>query len=452
MNLGEMKVKKRIQLSEHFTDKKLLRFVLPTIVMMIFTSVYSVVDGLFVSNFVGKTPFTAINLIMPFLMGLGAVGFMIGTGGSALVAKTLGEGKKEQANQYFSMLIYITIISGIVLTVIGLLLIRPVAIAMGATENLIEDCVLYGRIWLTFQTAFMLQNVFQSFFSTAEKPKLGLIITMAAGMTNILLDALFVAGFKWGIAGAAAATVMSQMVGGIIPLFYFLRPNSSLLRLTKPVFSVSVLLKACMNGSSELVTSLSSSLVSMLYNLQLMNIAGEDGVAAYGVLMYVNFIFVAIFIGYSIGSAPIIGYHYGAGNREELKSLFRKSLRIIGIAGILLTLAAEVLAAPLSRIFVGYDRELFEMTCHGFRLYSISFLINGVNIFGSAFFTALSDGFVSAFISFMRTLVFQVLVILIMPVLWGINGIWLSITVAESLALLVTVIFFIAKRNRYHYA
>lgn len=445
-------MKERIQLSEHFTYKKLLRYVCPTIVMMIFTSIYSVVDGLFVSNFVGKTPFAAINLIMPLLMGLGSIGFMIGTGGSALVAKTLGEGKKEKANQYFSMLICVTVISGIFITVIGLFLIRPVVIAMGATENLVEDCVLYGKIMLLFQTAFMLQNVFQSFFAAAEKPQLGLMITVGAGLTNIVLDALFVAVLHWGIAGAAAATVISQMVGGILPVFYFGFPNSSLLRLTKPVFSAKILLRVCANGSSELVTNLSSSLVGMLYNLQLMKIAGEDGVAAYGVLMYVNFIFIAIFIGYAIGNAPIVGFHYGAGNREELKNLFRKSLKIIGIAGIVLTLAAEGLAVPLSRIFVGYDRELFEMTCHGFRLYSISFLISGYNIFGSAFFTALNDGFVSAVISFMRTLVFQVLVILILPIFLKIDGIWLSVTAAEFLALLVTVIFFAAKRNRYHYA
>ena len=442
----------RIQLSEHFTAAKLLRFVLPSVAMMIFTSIYGVVDGLFVSNFVGKTPFAAINLIMPFLMGLGALGFMIGTGGSALIARTLGEGDRERANRYFSMLLAVTVVSGLVLTVVGLVLLRPIAAAMGATDALMDDCVLYGRILLTFQTAFMLQNVFQSFFALAEKPKMGLGMTVAAGMTNIVLDALFVAVFRWGLAGAAIATVISQVVGGAVPLLYFARPNSSLLRLVKPRFDGRALGKVCLNGSSELLTNLSTSLVSVLYNFQLMKLAGEDGVAAYGVLMYVNFIFLAIFFGYAIGSAPLISYHYGAGNRAELQNLFRKSLLLMAGCGVVLTLLAEAVAAPLSRVFVGYDAALYEMTCHGFRLYALSFLAAGLNVFGSAFFTALNDGPVSAVISFLRTLVFQVAVVLVLPVLFGIDGIWLAVTVAELLALAVTTSFLVGKRKKYRYA
>ncbi len=442
----------RIQLSEHFTAAKLLRFVLPSVAMMIFTSIYGVVDGLFVSNFVGKTPFAAINLIMPFLMGMGALGFMIGTGGSALIARTLGEGDRERANRYFSMLLAVTVVSGLALTVLGLVFLRPIAAAMGATDALMEDCVLYGRILLTFQTAFMLQNVFQSFFALAEKPKLGLAMTVAAGMTNIVLDALFVAVFRWGLAGAAIATVISQVVGGVVPLFYFARPNSSLLRLVRPRFDGRALGKVCLNGSSELLTNLSTSLVSVLYNFQLMKLAGEDGVAAYGVLMYVNFIFLAIFFGYAIGSAPLISYHYGAGNRAELQNLFRKSLLLMAGCGVVLTLLAEAVAAPLSRIFVGYDAALYEMTRHGFRLYALSFLAAGLNVFGSAFFTALNDGPVSAAISFLRTLVFQVAVVLVLPALFGIDGIWLAVTVAELLALAVTTAFLVGKRKKYHYA
>ena len=441
----------RIQLSDHFTAAKLLRFVLPSIAMMIFTSIYGVVDGLFVSNFVGKTPFAALNLIMPFLMGLGALGFMIGTGGSALIARTLGEGDRERANRYFSMLIAVTVISGLALTALGLVFLRPIAAAMGATDALMEDCVLYGRILLTFQTAFMLQNVFQSFFALAEKPKMGLWMTVAAGMTNIVLDALFVAVFRWGLAGAAAATVLSQVVGGVVPLFYFARPNSSLLRLVKPRFDGRALGKVCLNGSSELLTNLSASLVSVLYNFQLMKLAGEDGVAAYGVLMYVNFIFLAIFFGYAIGGAPLISYHYGAGNRPELQNLFRKSLLLTAGCGLALTLLAEALSGPLSRVFVGYDAALYEMTRHGFRLYALSFLAAGLNVFGSAFFTALNDGPVSAVISFLRTLVFQVAVVLVLPVLFGIDGIWLAVPVAELLALAVTTGFLVGKRKKYHY-
>lgn len=442
----------KIQLSEHFSYQKLLRFVLPSVVMMIFTSIYGVVDGLFVSNFVGKTPFAAVNLIMPLLMILGALGFMIGTGGSAIVAKTMGEGNLEKANQYFSMLVYVTIAGGILLTILGQIGIRPVAMAMGATENMIDDCVLYGRILLVSLTAFMLQNVFQSFFVTAEKPQLGLGITVAAGLTNMVLDFLFIAVFHWGVAGAAVATALSQVVGGIVPIFYFMRSNNSRLRISSAKWDGRALLKACTNGSSELMTNVSMSLVNMLYNFQLMRLVGENGVAAYGVIMYVNLIFVSIFLGYSIGSAPIVGYHYGAANHGELKSLSRKSLTLIGIAGIVLTLLAVGLSDSLSKIFVGYDEELFALTKHGFRLYSLSFLVTGFNIFGSAFFTALNNGAVSATISFLRTLLFQIIVVLILPIFLGINGIWLAIVVAELMALVVTVLFFITKRKQYHYA
>ncbi len=442
----------RIQLSEHFTYNKLLRFVLPSIIMMIFTSIYTVVDGLFVSNYVGKNSYTALNLIWPLLMAMGTLGFMIGTGGSAIVSKTLGEGKKELANQYFSMLIYVTIIGGILLTIIGLIFLRPIAYLMGATDNLIDDCVLYGKILLIAQTAFMLQNVFQSFFVTAEKAKLGLAITIISGVTNMVLDYLFIVVFQWNLAGAALGTAASQLVGGIFPFFYFLRKNDSLLQLTKAKFNGSVLLKTCTNGASELMTNLSNSIVNILYNIQLMKLSGEDGVAAFGTIMYVNFIFIAIFIGYSIGSAPIVGYHYGAGNHNELKNLFRKSLFLMGIFGITLVGLAEILAIPLSKIFVGYDPELFDLTCHAFRYYAFSFLVIGFNIFASAFFTALSNGIISAVISFLRTFVLQVAMIFLLPLFFELDGIWMAITAAESLALVVTIVCFITQRKHYHYA
>lgn len=442
----------RIQLSDHFTTGKLLRFVAPSIVMMIFTSVYGVVDGLFVSNFVGKTAFAAVNLIFPLLMILGALGFMIGTGGSALVARTLGERDSGRARRYFSMLVYVTIGGGIVFSVLGLLFLRPIAVLLGAQGAMLEDCVVYGGILLAGQTMFMLQNVFQSFLITAEKPHFGLGVTVAAGLTNIILDFLFIAVFRWGVAGAAIATAASQFVGGGVPLLYFARPNRSLLRLGKTKLDSRALLKACTNGSSELMTNLSSSLVTVLYNFQLMQLAGEDGIAAYGVIMYVNFIFIAIFIGYSIGSAPVVGYHHGAGNSTELKSLFRKSLLLVGAAGVALTVAAEALALPLTRIFVGYDAALLAMTCRGFRLYSLSFLLTGFNIFSSGFFTALNDGFVSAVISFLRTLVFQTAVVLVLPTLMGTDGIWLAIVVAELLALAVSAWFLWRKRGKYRYA
>ncbi len=441
----------KIQLSEHFTYKKLLRFVLPSIVMMIFTSIYGVVDGLFVSNYVGKTAFAAVNLVMPLLMMLSALGFMMGTGGSAIVAKTLGQGDKERANRYFSMMVYVTVVGGVVLTVLGLVFLRPIVIALGAEGEMIGECLIYGRISLASLTFFMVQNVFQSFFVAAEKPHLGLGVMVAAGVTNMVLDYLFIVILGWGIAGAAAATAAGETVGGIVPLIYFSRKNTSLLRLTKTKIKGKILLKACTNGSSELMTNLSMSLVNMLYNVQLMKLAGEDGVAAYGVIMYVNFIFLATFIGYSIGSAPIVGYHFGAQNHNELKNLFRKSLRLIGGWGVLLMLLAFALSGPLARFFVGYDAELLAMTSHGLRLYAMAFLVSGFNIYGSAFFTALNNGLVSAVISFLRTLVFQMAAVLILPRLLGLNGIWLAILVAELLALGVTLQFFIRKKKVYHY-
>ncbi|MCF2652484.1 MATE family efflux transporter [Anaeromassilibacillus senegalensis] len=442
----------RIQLSDHFTYGRLLRFTLPSIVMMIFTSIYSVVDGLFVSNFVGKTPFAAINLIMPILIVLGALGFMIGTGGSAIVAKTLGERDTERANHYFSMLVYVTVVGGVLLTALGELLLRPMCVLLGAKGEMLENCVLYGRIVLLALTAFMLQNVFQSFLITAEKARLGLIITVLSGVTNMVLDYVFIALLHWGLAGAALATALSQMVGGVTPFVYFLRENDSLLRLTKTRFDGRILLKTCTNGSSELMSNVSASVVTMLYNFQLMSLAGEDGIAAYGVVMYVNFIFAAIFVGYSIGTAPVIGYQYGAQNHAELKNLFRRSLVLMTLSGAGMALLAEALAQPLTQIFVGYDAGLYAMTLRGFRLYSVSFLITGINIFGSSFFTALNNGVVSAAISFLRTLVFQVVVVLVLPAIFGLDGIWFAITAAELLALAVTILFFVLKRKEYHYA
>lgn len=419
--------------------------------MMIFTSIYSVVDGFFVSNFVGKTPFAAVNFIMPFLMILGAFGFMFGTGGSALISKTMGEGDKERAQQLFSLFIYVSVGCGVVIAAAGIIFIRPVAALLGADGTMLEDCVRYGRIILIALPAYMLQFEFQSFFVAAEKPHLGLVVTIAAGVTNMTLDALLVAVFSLGLVGAAAATAISQCVGGIIPLIYFLCPNSSILRLTRTKFDGRALFKACTNGASELMSNISMSIVGMLYNMQLIKYAGENGVAAYGVLMYVNFIFLAAFIGYSVGTAPIIGYNYGSGNHSELKNLLKKSLCLIGIFSVAMVVAAEGLAHPLASMFVGYDLELFKMTLRGFMIYSFSFLFSGIAIFGSYFFTALNDGLISALISFLRTLVFQVAAVLVFPLIWGIDGIWVSIVAAELMAVSVTVMFLLMKRKKYHY-
>lgn len=441
----------KIKLSDHFTYSKLLRFVFPSIIMMIFTSIYGVVDGLFVSNFAGKTAFASINLVMPFVMILGGIGFMIGTGGTALVSKVLGEGKKEKANKIFTMMIIFTLLLGTLLSVIGVVSMPWVADFLGATEEMMADCILYGRIVTGFTVAFMLQNVFQSFLIAAEKPKLGLLATVLAGVTNMALDAIFIIVFKWGVAGAAIATGLSQCVGGIFPLIYFSRDNSSLLRLTKTKLEIKPILNACGNGSSELMSNISLSVVSMIYNFQLMKYVGEDGVSAYGVLMYVQFIFVAIYIGYAIGCAPITGYHFGAQNHGELKNMLRKSAFLSAISGVVLTILAIVLSSPLAKLFVGYDEELYELTRHAFSLFAYSFLLAGFNIFTSSFFTALNNGAVSAAISFMRTLIFQTSSVLILPIFLGVDGIWWAITVAEVFAFILSLIFLFAKREKYHY-
>lgn len=441
----------KVQLSDHFTYKKIFQFCLPSIAMMIFTSIYGVVDGFFISNVVGKIPFAALNLVYPFIMILGGFGFMVGTGGSALVAKTLGENDRENANRYFTMMIKLTVAFGIILSALGIIFLRPIAYLLGATEDMIDDCVTYGRTVLVFNTFFMLQNTFQAFLTTSEKPKLGLAVTIAAGVTNMILDWLFIAVFKWGVAGAALATGFSQFVGGLLPFIYFIRPNTSLLWLVKTRIQVRVLLKACANGSSELMSNISGSLVSMLYNFQLMKYSGENGVAAYGVLMYVQFIFAAIFIGYAIGTAPVVGYHYGAAHHDELKSLLKKSFLIMGTAGIVMLAASMSLAKPLANIFVGYDKTLFEMTVYALKIFAIAFIFAGYNIFTSSFFTALNNGGVSAAISFLRTLVFQMLSVLILPAVFGLEGIWWAVAVAEFSAFIVSLMFIFAKRDKYHY-
>jgi putative MATE family efflux protein len=446
-------MKQQIQLSDHFTYGRLIRFTLPTMGMMIFTSIYSVVDGFFVSNFAGKTPFAAVNLIFPFLMIFSTVGFMFGTGGSAIVAKTFGEGDKEKANAYFSLFVYVTAVLAIILAILGITFIRPIAILLGAEGQMLENAIVYGRIILIALPFNVLQFLFQSFYVTAEKPKMGLTVTMLSGCTNMVLDAILVILLpqQYKLAGAAVATALSQTVGGLVPLIYFSRKNNSLLRLGKAKFNGKAILKASTNGSSEFMSNISMSLVGMLYNGQLLKYAGEDGVAAYGVMMYVSMIFSALFIGYSIGTAPIVGYHDGAMNYDELKGLLKKSLIIIGLFGVLMVLSAEVFARPLAKIFVSYDAALMELTVSGFRIFALSFLFMGYAIYSSSFFTALNDGVTSAVISFLRTLVFQVVAVLSLPLIFGIDGIWLSLIVAEFMAVVISAIFLISKRKKYHY-
>lgn len=440
-----------MQLSGHFGFKRLLKYTVPSIIMMIFTSVYGVVDGFFVSNYTGKTSFAAVNFIMPVLMVLGCVGFMFGTGGSAVISKTMGEGDRKKASEIFTFIVIASAVLGTALAVIGMFVLKPLAVLFGADGKLLTESVFYGKIILAALPFYVLQFEFQCLFATAGKPKLGLFVTAAAGIANMVLDALFVAVLKWGLGGAAAATAISQVLGGIIPVIYFARKNTSLLRFVKFRFDGKVLFKTCTNGSSELMSNISMSVVSMLYNVQLMKYAGENGVAAYGVLMYVSMIFQAVFIGYSVGSAPIIGYNYGAQNHSELKGLLKNGFLFIGICAVFMFAAGELLSRPLSLMFVGYDEELLDMTAHAFSIFSFSFLLSGFSIFGSSYFTALNDGLTSALISFLRTLVFQIAAVLLFPIIFDLDGIWFSIVAAEIMSVTVTMLFLILKRKKYGY-
>ncbi len=442
----------KIKLSDHFTYRKLIKFCVPPIIMMVFTSIYSVVDGLFVSNFAGQASFNAINLIYPFIMILGGVGFMIGAGGTALIGKTLGQGNREKANQYFTMIVIMTIAIGLVLTTIGVTCVRPMAKMLGASGQTLEDCVIYGRVVLAFIICFMLQNVFQVILPLAERQKLGLGFNLISGITNIILDALFVGVFRWGIIGAAFATGISETIAGVLPIFYFLsKRNTSLLRLTKTKFEFKPMLLTCGNGISELFSSISGSIVSIVYNWQLLKYAGDNGVSAYGVLMYVQFIFIAIFIGFTIGSSPVISYHYGAENHGELKGLLKKSLELNLLVGVVMSILAFALSTPFAKIFIGYNPDLLKMTAHAFRIISVNFIIIGLNIFISSFFTALNNGMISAVISVLRTLGFKMIAALVLPLWLGVEGIWWSINFSETMALIISLIFLIIERKKYHY-
>ena len=446
-----MRAENAIKLSDHFSYMRILRFVMPSVLMMIFTSIYSIVDGFFVSNFVNKTAFAAVNLSMPLLMILGGFGFMIGTGGGAIVAKTFGMGDGRRANRYFSFLVYVTVVLGVFLAALGIVFAEPISRLLGAEGQMLRDCVTYCRVVLLGLPFFMLQNVFQSFFITAEKPKLGLSVIIAAGVTNMVLDAVLVGFLPLGLVGAAAATAISQLVGGAVPLFYFAFKNTSTLRLGATSLYGRTLLATCVNGSSELMSNISTSVVTILYNYQLMRFAGENGVAAYGAIMYVSFIFAAIFIGFSMGVSPVISYHFGAGSKDELKNMFKKSLTVIAICSITMTVMSLLLSSPLSKLFVGYDEGLYNMTVHGFIIFSFAFLTMGLNIFGSAFFTALNNGAVSALISFLRNLVFLCVTVIVLPIFFGLDGVWYSLIVGDVLSVIVTVICLVLLRKRYEY-
>lgn len=441
----------QIQLSDHFDYSRLLRFTLPSIAMMVFTSIYSVVDGYFVSNYAGKQPLAAVNMAWPVIMMLASLGMMFGTGGSALIAAAQGRGRKQRANEYFSLIVYVVVALGFVLAGATWFLMEPIMKLLGAEGNLLADCVFYGKVCLVGLPAFMMQMLFQSLFITAEKPQLGFYVTVGAGIANMILDWLFIGMMGMGLFGAALATDFGFLVGGIIPLFYFARNNSSSLRLGRACWKPHALLKACFNGSSEMLSGIASSIVTLLYNFQLLRYAGENGVAAFSVIMYVTFIFFAIFIGYCNGVAPVISFHFGARNQTELKNLFKRCAVVIGVTGVCLFILAQLTAPFLAKLFVGYDAELYNMTVYAFRIVCFSFLISGFGIFGSSLFTALNNGFISASISTCRSIIFEAGFVLLLPLLLGINGIWFAVWGTEIAALVLTAIFVIRKRKVYGY-
>lgn len=440
-----------IQLSDHFSYGRLLRFTGPTMGTMVFLSIYVMVDGLFVSNFVGKTSLAAVNLIWPFITLFGVLGMMIGSGGSALVGKLIGQRKTARANQVFSMLIWVDLVAGLVFGTIAFIGVPFIAQMLGANGELLQEATVYGRIVAVSIPFTMLQDAFQSFLVVAERPKMGFVVIASAGVANIALDALFIIVFGWGIAGAAIATLIGEVSGGVVPLIYFLCNKTSLLQLRRARPVGHVLRATCFNGLSEFISNISMSLVGLLYNYQLMIYIGSDGVAAFGVTMDVSFVFMAIFLGYCIGSSPLVSFNYGARNKRELSNLFRKSIIILIAMGIAMTVLAELIAPLFARLFVGYDAELMELTVYGLSLYKWAFLVMGINLFGSAFFTALNNGLVSGLLSGTRTLVFECAAVMLLPMFFGTNGIWAAMPVAEFISLALVVFSLVYLHRFYGY-
>lgn len=443
----------KIELSGHYSYSRILKTCIPSVLMILTTSVYSIVDGLFVSNFAGTTSFAALNIIWPAIATVAAFGLMFGTGGSALVAMVIGQDDRDRANGIFTMLIRAMLILGAVCGTLLFIFMRPVSIWLGADEAMLPDCIRYGRILVCAMPAFMSQMAFNSFFMTAEKPQLGTLLTVICGITNIAFDALFIVVFGWGLTGAAIATVLGMAVGGIYPLYYFSskKRNTTKLKFVKADTDWHCIVRCCSNGLSEYVGNIALNIVSMCYNLQLMKLIGQDGVAVYGILMYIGYVYASVYIGYNIAVSPIVSFNYGAQNHDELKSLLRKSIVILLVAGTILTGLSEILSSPMAGIFVGYDPGLKALTARAIRIYMISFMICGLNMFVSAWFTALNNGIVSACAAFARTLVFEMGAIFILPLLLGLDGVWLAVDVADMLALVLAVILLSTFRKRYNY-
>lgn len=445
-----------ISLSEHFTYPKIFKIVIGPVLMMIFSSFYSVVDGIFLSAYAGDGAFSGVNLIFPYIMILGGVGFMLGTGGVALVTKTLGEGDKKKANSYFSLVLYFAIALGVIITIVGYFTVEPFARMMASlsssnTDLMIDAAIRYGHTMVLGITLFMLQNIFQSFFSGAEKPLMGFVFIAGAGILNILLDWLFVGVLSMGVEGAAYATIIGQFVGGVLPILYFSLYKKLPFKLGKCKLEIKPLLKIMGNGSSEFVSNIASSIVSVCYNMQLLRYIGPDGVSAYGVCMYMNYLFMAIFLGYSVGVAPIIGYNYGAQNHDELHNVFKKSLIIIGIVGFCMLGLGEGVGPIFASVFANGNEHLNQIATKAMRIYSFVYLTAGFSIFGSAFFTGLNNGLISAIISIVRALIFELSMVWLLPIGMGGDGIWLASPLAEIASTIITVYFYIHEQKKYKY-
>ena len=446
-----------IHLSDHFTYKKILRFTIYPILMMLITSIYWIVDGFFISNYVGPSAFAGVNLIFPVVMIVACIGFMFGSGGAALVSKKLGEGDSDGANKTFSLITYVTLGTGLILSLIFFFLVRPIAMGFAsinqveASEAMIDSAEVYGRIMVGGVFLYIMQGYFHSFFSVNEKSSLGFLFTLISGLTNMLLDYLLIGVFRAGVVGAACASLSGMFISAVGPFLYFRFGKNNLIKLGKPRWNLNEITQSIANGSSEFVSNVSGSIVTIVFNVQLLKYIGEVGVSAYGIIGYVCFVFFAIFIGYSIGIAPVIGYNYGAKNPVELTNVLRKSFVIISVSGVAMTLLSAGLADPITRIFSAGVGELHTLGVRAMRIFSICYLMAGFSMFGSSFFTALNNGLISALISFCRTLVFQLGSVFVLPLIVGVDGIWFSIIVAEFLSMVMTIIFISARRRKYGY-
>lgn len=419
---------------------------------MVFMSLYTMVDGVFVSRFAGTAALSAVNIVYPMVSVVVAVGVMLATGGSAIIAKRMGEGKPEQARQNFSYLILAGVLIAVGMAALALVFLKPLLHLLGARGALFELCYAYALPLVFFIPSGILQMLFQTLLVTAGRPMLGLTVTVLGGVANIVLDYLFIVPLQMGIAGAAIATGIGFSIPAVFGLLYFALRRSGPLCFVRPKGGGKMLLRCCANGSSEMVTNMSTAVTTFLFNLLMMRYAGEDGVASITIVLYTQYLMTAVYMGYATGTAPVFSFHHGSRNGEQLRRLFRISMGFIALCSVATFALALVFAKQVVVIFTPAGSPVFEMALYGFRLFSGSFLFAGVGIFASAMFTAFSDGKVSAAISFLRTFAFIVLALLLLPLAMGLDGVWLAVPLAEVLGFGVSLFFLYRKKKRYCYA